>query len=92
MLHKYWFKPARWGPVAVYYPSLFPGWVATFGCLFFLLYYFAFSFVMSTDVPSWILYFAPRAILVFLVFDLICFRTGEYPSWWKVHEKHRVHH
>lgn len=27
--------------------------------------------------------FAPWAIGIFLLFDLFCFRTGEYPAWWR---------
>ena len=90
-LKKYWFKPARLGWVAVYYPVLFPGWVLTFACLFFLFYYFAISSSLATTFWDFCELFVPKAVIIFLIFDLACFRTGEYPSWWRNRGSHITH-
>ncbi|MBI3589040.1 MAG: hypothetical protein HY093_01320 [Candidatus Liptonbacteria bacterium] len=37
----------------------------------------------SHSASDTLLNFAPYAITILLVFDLLCFRIGEYPSWWR---------
>ncbi|MEI7777491.1 MAG: hypothetical protein WCI52_02695 [bacterium] len=87
-LKKYWFKPARWHSIAVYYPVMFPGWVITLSSLFFIVYLGTFSAVTTNSINDFVISFVPRFVVVLLIFDLFCFRTGEYPKWWNVHPKH----
>lgn len=82
-MRHYWFKPKRWGWVAVYVPTSFPGYVATMSCFFFLLYFFILSAEISNSWSDTLILFTPWAIAVFLVYDLLCFRTGQYPHWWE---------
>jgi hypothetical protein len=72
------------GWVAIYYPVLFPGWVLTFFCLFFILYFYAFAAATTSTTSGMIYSFLPKVVIVFLVYDLACFRMGEYPYWWKL--------
>ena len=83
LLTKYWFRPARLGWIAVYYPVMFPGWVFTFICIFFLYYFFILSSASTSTTWEMVLSYLPKAVIVFFVYDLACFRTGEYPSWWR---------
>lgn len=80
----YWFKPLRfWKCFALYYPVSKQGWIAT-GILFGTAVV-AFLFVdsRSHSGSDTLLGFAPWAIALMAVFDLLCFRFGLYPSWWK---------
>ncbi len=84
MKKHYWFRPARfWKWFAFYYPASVEGWIAT-GILFAIgvvMYRFVDS--RSHSVSDTLLGFAPWFIAIASVFDLLCFRSGEYPSWWR---------
>ncbi len=79
----YWFKPKKVGVFAIYYPTNFPGWVVTLSCLFYLFYFVSIASQISSNISSYIYWFLPRAIIVLIVYDLFCFRAGEYPYWWR---------
>lgn len=75
-MHSYWFKPKRfWKVFAAYYPVTWQGFVVTISCLLVAL-------ALCVVIVSPLLYLLSLIILGF-IFDLICARTGEYPSWWK---------
>lgn len=80
----YWFRPTRfWKWFAFYYPASKEGWLVTI-FLFAMaggLFYFVES--RSHSVSDTLLGFAPWLIALASVFDLLCFRRGEYPSWWR---------
>ena len=81
---KYWFRPARfWGRFAFYYPASRAGWAVTvvLGMAFVKIFFFVDWH--SHSGSDTLISFAPWAIAIFLVFDLLCFRFGEYPPWWK---------
>ena len=81
---KYWFKPARfWKWFAFYYPVSFAGWIATLVLGAALIKIFVFIDANSHSGSDTLITFAPWAIAILLLFDLLCFRFGEYPSWWK---------
>ncbi len=80
----YWFKPKQfWKYFAAYYPATWQGWVLT--GLLLVLAGLIFGKIDSTShsVSDTLINFAPYAIMLGLLFDFICFRTGEYPAWWK---------
>ena len=85
MSHRaYWFKPKQfWGIFAAYYPVTWQGWLATF--LFFAAAVSAFIAVdaRSHSASDTLIGVAPTLIILMLIFDIISFRTGEYPSWWR---------
>ena len=84
----YWFRPKRWGKwVAVYHPVSWQGWVVTLVLLGFGAYIFRAIDVHSHSVSDTLFAFAPWAIAIMCLFDLACFRKGEYPWWWKKQEK-----
>src|SRR5581483_4628945 len=92
MSRHYWFRPKRWGEFAVYYPVNFPGWVVTLACLFFLVYLFIVDLWIAYPLGGGFLHFLLEAVTIFLIYDLFCFRAGEYPSWWHGrHWRHKVH-
>ncbi|EKD76407.1 MAG: hypothetical protein ACD_43C00123G0001 [uncultured bacterium] len=83
-MSNYWFKPKRfWKYFAAYYPVTWPGWVLTAllissaGIIFIIINTNTLSF------SDTLINFSPYAILLGLIFDFSCFRTGEYPAWWK---------
>lgn len=83
-MKNYWFRPKKfWKCFAFYYPSSWQGWVITI----VLIALFMASFIAvdsnSHSGSDTVISFAPYGIAVFLIFDLLCFRKGEYPSWWK---------
>jgi uncharacterized membrane protein len=81
---KYWFKPARfWKWFAAYYPASWEGWFATVVLVSIGVVIFRKIDLQSHSVSDTLLMFAPWAIALFLMFDMLCFRRGEYPSWWK---------
>jgi uncharacterized membrane protein AbrB (regulator of aidB expression) len=75
-MHPYWFKPKRfWKVFAAYYPVSWQGFLVTVVTLLVAL-------ALCVVVVSPLIYLLALMILGF-IFDLICVRTGEYPSWWK---------
>ena len=82
-ISRYWFKPQHFGVFAGYYPVTWEGWALTVLCLTLLTYLFQEADQPSHSASDTLLKFAPGAIAVLLFFDLLCFRTGEYPAWWR---------
>jgi hypothetical protein len=84
MAHRpYWFKPKRfWGVFAAYYPVTGAGWLTTILLAAVAVAIFLHADARSHSVSDTLIGAAPGLIIVFLIFDLITFRTGEYPSWW----------
>lgn len=80
---RYWFKPARFGIFAGYYPVTWQGWLivcVTVGALAMTFW----SADWNADSLREMLFgVALPTIIILLIFDIIAFRTGEYPSWWK---------
>ncbi len=92
MRTRYWFRPKRLGDFAAYYPVNFPGWVVTLSSLFFLIYFFVVDTQIVYRAGGGLLHFLLELIVIFLIYDLFCFRTGEYPSWWSGrHWRHKMH-
>ncbi|TSC81817.1 MAG: Uncharacterized protein G01um101420_821 [Parcubacteria group bacterium Gr01-1014_20] len=77
------FKPARLGIFAIYYPATILGWSITFTLVALLIFFFQKVDQNSHSVSDTLINFAPYAIAILLIFDLLCFRMGEYPSWWR---------
>lgn len=72
----YWFKPKRfWKVFAAYYPVTWQGFLIT---IVLLLMALALCLVITSA-----LFYSLCLMVLGLTFDLICFRTGEYPSWWR---------
>jgi len=44
---------------------------------------FVFVDSRSHSTSDTLLGFAPWAIMMMTLFDMLCFRYGEYPAWWK---------
>jgi len=83
-MQKYWFRPARfWKWFAFYYPASKEGWAVTLFLLLLAIKMFVFIDSRSHSVSDTLLAFAPWAFTIMLLFDLMCFRKGEYPSWWR---------
>ena len=81
---KYWFRPKKfWKVFAFYYPTSIAGWLTTV----FLATVFVRLFMIvdsgSHSGSDTLIRFAPYAIAIFVLFDFLCFRFGEYPSWWR---------
>jgi hypothetical protein len=84
----YWFRPKRfWGWFAAYYPVSREGWTIALAALFAVALIFSYVDRTSHSASDTLIGSAPGIIIVMLMFDLICFRTGEYPNWWKTYEK-----
>lgn len=80
----YWFKPARfWKWFAAYYPVSWQGWVVTIIFLAIAVKIFIAVDSRSHSASDTIIGIAPWLIAVGLALDLITFRTGEYPWWWR---------
>lgn len=80
----YWFKPKQfWRWFAAYYPVTWEGWVVTLLAAAAFVAFFYSVDQASRSVSDTLYSFTPWAIGILLAFDLISFRTGEYPSWWK---------
>jgi hypothetical protein len=80
-MQKYWFKPARfWKWFASYYPVSWQGWVVTIALLAAAIKIFWLIDHQSHSVSDTLLNYAPWFIVLALLFDLACFRKGEYPS------------
>ncbi len=87
---RYWFRPLRfWKVFAFYYPSSREGVGLTAFLVFLLATLFYFTNIESHSVSDTLMHFAPWLIVGMLLFDLFCFRFGEYPAWW--HERKRKH-
>ena len=81
---RYWFKPARfWKWFACYYPVSREGWIATSFLVWVGVELFVFIDADSHSGSDTLIRFAPWAIALLSVFDLLCFRFGLYPSWWR---------
>ena len=84
--NRYWFKPARfWKWFAFYYPVSRAGWVATMFLVGLAVMTFLLIDSRSHSGSDTLIGFAPWFIALASVFDLLCFRCGEYPSWWHKH-------
>ena len=80
----YWFKPKRfWKWFAFYYPVNLKGWIVTIVLFVFAVLIFCRIDSTSHSVSDTLFSFAPWIIGLMLIYDLLCFRTGEYPNWWK---------
>lgn len=80
----YWFRPMRfWKWFAFYYPASRRGWGVTFILLGLAGSIFAFIDSQSHSVSDTLIGFAPWAITLMTLFDMLCFRHGEYPAWWR---------
>ena len=80
----YWFKPARfWKWFAAYYPVTWQGWVVSVLAVVLLIKIFIFVDSRSHSVSDTLLGIAPWFIAIGLAFDMMCFRKGEYPAWWR---------
>jgi hypothetical protein len=78
-MQHYWFVPKRfWKVCAAYYPVTWEGWMVT-------LVIVGLGIALYFLVDSGLLY-ATLLVVLALIFDLACFRTGEYPSWWKTRQ------
>lgn len=77
------FKPARLGVFAIYYPATLFGWAITIILTASLVFFFERADQNSHSTSDTLLNFSPFAIAILLIFDLLCFRIGEYPSWWR---------
>ena len=79
----YWFRPLRfWGVFALYYPVSRKGFIATAFLVAPLVLLFLFIESQELSLFDTLFQFAPWAIAFGAIFDLLCFRFGEYPSWW----------
>ncbi len=84
---KFWFRPAKfWKYFAFYYPASIQGWFLTFLLVVIFVKIFMIIDLMSHSGSDTLISFAPWAIVIMLLFDFLCFRFGEYPSWWKKHK------
>ncbi len=83
MHRHYWFRPARFGIFAGYYPVNAAGWTITIFTFFALLFVLMLADATSHSISDTLISTAPSAIIILLIFDLISFRTGEYPHWWR---------
>jgi hypothetical protein len=81
---KYWFKPARLGKwVAVYYPSSLAGWIVTLALLAAAIKVFILIDATSHSGSDTLIRFTPWFVSLALIYDLLCFRRGLYPWWWR---------
>lgn len=81
---KYWFRPKRfWNWFAAYYPSSVEGWAVTISLIVFAVVIFLHIDKNSHSVSDTLISFTPWVLAFFVIFDLFCFRKGEYPSWWR---------
>lgn len=80
----YWFRPKRfWKWFAFYVPASWAGWVATLVLIGLGAVFFCFASKDSSSLTDTFRRFVPLAVLLMLFFDFLCFRLGEYPSWWR---------
>lgn len=82
--NRYWFRPARfWKWFAFYYPASRRGWGVTLMLIGIALLLFVWVDSQSHSVSDTLVAFLPWAIALMAVYDLLCFRRGEYPWWWR---------
>lgn len=86
-MRKYHFRPARLGIFAIYYPSSPLGWIVSLILTALFTFFFIKIDQSSHSTSDKLLNFSPYALSIMLIFDLLCFRLGEYPSWWKKKDK-----
>lgn len=87
---KYWFRPKKfWGWFAAYYPVSREGWTIAGVAVLALALIFIHADRTSHSASDTFLASAPGGIIVLLIIDLICFRTGEYPNWWRKHNEEK---
>ncbi len=79
----YHFKPARLGVFAIYYPTTWIGWVITLILAAAFIFFFVKADQSSHSASDTLFNFVPYGTAILLIFDLLCFRIGEYPSWWR---------
>jgi hypothetical protein len=88
MSKKYWFKPKRIGKwVAAYYPVTSGAWAVTLILIMFLVKIFMLVDAHSHSNSDTIIGGTPWAIAIFMIYDLLCFRLGQYPAWWRRAER-----
>ncbi|MGB3073579.1 MAG: hypothetical protein WBP40_03540 [Candidatus Moraniibacteriota bacterium] len=81
---QYWFQPKRLvGGIAVYYPSSWGGALLLLVMILSGVVLFRFIDAASHSTSDTLIGFAHWAVALLAFFDLLCFRLGEYPSWWK---------
>jgi hypothetical protein len=81
---KFWFRPKRfWRYFAFYVPSSAGGWIITAVLAVWAATFFVLIDRASESFGDTLIAFAPWFVAFGLIFDLLCFRLGEYPSWWK---------
>ncbi len=87
-MKQYWFRPKKfWCVFAFYYPASKNGVIATLALVIPLIIIFIFIKSQSDSIFDTVFQFAPWAIAFAAVFDTLCFRFGEYPSWWRKKEE-----
>jgi hypothetical protein len=80
----YWFQPKKfWKWFAFYYPTSREGWGVTLVLVLLAVKLFLFIDARSHSGSDTLISFAPWAIALLAIFDMLCFRHGEYPSWWR---------
>lgn len=81
--NQYWFRPKRfWGVFAFYYPSSLPGIFVTSFLIAVLIGIYFLVREITTSYLYTALFVLPWFIACGAIFDMLCFRFGEYPSWW----------
>lgn len=80
----FWFKPKRfWGFFAAYYPSSWQGWLVASALTLLLALISLLIANRSQSFSDTLIGVTPFALVIFLIFDIVCIRKGEYPSWWR---------
>ncbi len=87
---QYWFEPKRFGIVAGYYPVTRAGWIVTLVTIIVLATIFVAVDQHSHSVSDTLIGIVLPWLVVLLIFDIISFRTGRYPSWWKRYGKEKT--
>ncbi|RJQ29064.1 hypothetical protein C4571_02275 [Candidatus Parcubacteria bacterium] len=83
-MRHYWFKPKRfWKWFAAYYPVSKEGWAVSIVLGAAFLGVFCYVDARSHSASDTFYGVALPWIIVLLIFDIVSFRTGEYPGWWK---------
>jgi hypothetical protein len=67
----------------VYYPASWQGWLCTLILSVLAVIIFTQIDTRSHSGSDTLINFAIPAIALMLLYDLLCFRTGEYPYWWR---------
>ncbi|MEK7181078.1 MAG: hypothetical protein AAB738_01945 [Patescibacteria group bacterium] len=81
-MKKYHFKPKKLGYIAGYYPVTWQGWLVTLILVVAFVTLFLQADKNSHSASDTLINFAFPGTAILLIFDLLCFRMGEYPSWW----------